>query len=314
MTYDNYLKELKDKLSFLESVSDRASGLDERLDITNKLLFSMVDILREGMKLQLAPTPSSALPPYNVHKIDLSIAATADDPHKVELPGNMITFYSSGNYTGIEMAVDDPSNDWLPINELANPFSYPSGFKKVYLTWTAQVDRYLRIFVGRQAGASLGVGSTSASVQITAIAPKVAFYTIRSLKSTHFTDQIIQNAIESENLTGLLGNKIRIVGVALQSDQSLNYRVFFHKKDTFATVDLDTDRFCGEIGIDLPTNGFQIAGAGKYYLDMRGTDIDYEDEDVSSELHVSLQNLSAAAKNAGGTGEVTLDVYYELRS
>ena len=70
MTYDNYLKELKDKLSFLESVSDRASGLDERLDITNKLLFSMVDILREGMKLQLAPTPSSALPPYNARQHD----------------------------------------------------------------------------------------------------------------------------------------------------------------------------------------------------------------------------------------------------
>ncbi|GAH91767.1 unnamed protein product [marine sediment metagenome] len=66
--------------------------------------------------------------------------------------------------------------------------------------------------------------------------------------------------------------------------------------------------------MDLVAIGYQIAGAGQWYAALTSLNIDYEDEDESNELHVSLQNLSAAAKIAGAAGEVTLLIAYELRA
>lgn len=51
--------------------------------------------------------------------------------------------------------------------------------------------------------------------------------------------------------------------------------------DGFDNTDLDLDRFCGEVEIDLPTNVYQIGRANQYYLDMRGLEIDYEDEEAN---------------------------------
>lgn len=137
--------------------------------------------------------------------------------------------------------------------------------------------------------------------------------TLRSDKDTHFTGAIVQNAKEDENLTGLVSNKIRVTGVSIQADQNLKFKVLFWTKDTFDDIDLDEDTYCGEVELDLNLEGFRISGAGQYYLDMRGLDIDYEDHDASHELHISLLNLSVTSKDAGGVGEVVVEVYYELR-
>ncbi|GAI96868.1 unnamed protein product, partial [marine sediment metagenome] len=101
-----------------------------------------------------------------------------------------------------------------------------------------------------------------------------------------------------EDLTGLLSSKIRIVGLAIQSIQQLHYRAIFWRRDTFENADLDVDAFISEQELDLTAIGYQIGGADQWYGALTSLNIDYEDEDESSELHVSLQNLSAAAKIA----------------
>lgn len=137
------------------------------------------------------------------------------------------------------------------------------------------------------------------------------FLTLRSDKDTHFTGQIVQNAQETENLTGLAWSKVRITGIMLQADQQLNFRVILWSKDTFDDTDLDADAFIAEVQVPLVTAGFQVAGANQWYLDIRGVEIPYQDEDSTNEVHISLQNLSATAKNAGATGEVVVELAYE---
>ena len=65
------------------------------------------------------------------------------------------------------------------------------------------------------------------------------------------------------------------------------------------------------IGLDLTTYGGQIAGAGTYYMDVSGLNLDGLDADASGEMHVALQNLSAATKQT--TDKVMIDIYYEPR-
>jgi len=316
-TQQQYLEELEKKLTLFEQLRDRASGLDERIDVTNRLLIETVRLLTEGMVLQLPGVPVSPtlyrrpavtppeLPYYNVRKYLLDTART-EPGEEVDVPGDMITAYTDGTMDGTFIRLEETTSDAIPLNEF-NPYKYIPGFKKFWLETTAQAGKYLRLHIGRGAMAE-------ALVQVTATAPKQAFQTIRSDKDSHFTGGLAQNAKEDENLTGILSNKIRIVGISLQSDQQLHYKVLFWKTDGFDDSDLDVDTFCGEVDVDLAIYGIQIGGANQWYLDVRGVVLDYEDEDASNELHVSLLNKDATSKNAGATGECVLDIYYEIRT
>ena len=254
-------------------------------------------------RLKPAESAFPGMPPYNVRKFELDTAKPTSDPQEMDLPGDTLTFYSDGDYKGIQYAIDSPTNDWITVGEFGNPYQYPAQFQKVYLSWTQQVGKYLRVHIGREAGAS-------ASVQITAEAPRDVFQILETDKDTHFTGALTQYAKEDENISGLLYNKIRIIGVGILSDQQLHYKLLLWYKDTFEDTDLDLDEYCAEIDLDLPTYGFQVGGTGKWYMDIRGLHADYQDLDGSHELHSSLINMSATSKTAGAAGEVKLFIAY----
>ena len=132
-------------------------------------------------------------------------------------------------------------------------------------------------------------------------------------KDTHFTTAIAQNAIEPENIIGLSDNNITITGIAFQAKEALDYRLWIYDTDGFADTDLDADQFNEYVDFDLSTNQGRIAGAGQYYFAQTGLSIDYEDEDATKELHIALQNLSAASKTAGADGAVKMKISYKPR-
>ena len=140
-----------------------------------------------------------------------------------------------------------------------------------------------------------------------------AVYTLRTTSTVEFAGAIVTNATEEENIAGLVANKVRITGVAIISDQQLDYRLIFFGSDTFANADPDVDAFRNEVELNIPGFGFQIAGAGLWYMSVNGLEMDLQDNDGTSELHVALQNLSAAAKIAGVGGEVVVIFTYEER-
>jgi hypothetical protein len=240
--------------------------------------------------------------PYEVKTFDLS---SARDNEKIVIEGDFIHAWTNGTMEGIGIRLGNQDSGIIYF-ERRNPIS---GFRfwNIYLTNTAQAGRTLDLMIGREASAY--AQTTEVTVSSTQRG-----HSVRSDKDTNFTGAIAQYAKEDENLTGLLMNKIRITGVSLQSDENLSYRVIFWKTDGFDNTDLDLDSYCGETIIDLPADGFRIGGANQYYLDMRGLDIDYEDDDASYEIHVSLQCLTAAGKSAGAAGEVVIEVYYEPRT
>lgn len=249
--------------------------------------------------LQPKPAPAPILPPYNIRKFLLDSARTDEE---INIPGDSITAYTDGTLVGTFIKFDDPTNDAIPLHEF-NPYYYPAKFDRLYLTHTQQIGKYLRLHIGREAGAE-------AAVEITSIAPKEVFYTIRSDKDTHFAGALGQYEKEDENLSGLITNTIKIVQITLQADQQLRFKVMFWSKDTFDDTDLDVDTFIGEVDIDLATYGIRIGSANQWYLDIRGIDLRYRDDDNSNELHVSVLNMSGTGKTAGSGGEVVIEVAY----
>lgn len=254
-----------------------------------------------------APKPGAVpgMPYYNVLTFALDVARPSPG-EEVKAPGDSITAYSSGTLVGCFIRIDAPTNDPIPLNEF-NPYYYPAKFKRFWLQTPVQARKYIRLHVSRE-------GGSETTVSITATAPAPAFYTLRSDKDSHFTGALTTGNKEDENLAGLLGNKIRITNIAIQAKQALDLCLMFWRKDTFANTNLDVDTLIGVVQLDLSSFGKQVGGAGQYYMSIENVDLDYEDEDISSELHVSLYNNDAVAKIAGAAGEVVVFIKYELRA
>ena len=130
-----------------------------------------------------------------------------------------------------------------------------------------------------------------------------------TVSTSHFTESIAMDAQETENLTGLTGNRYMVRGVNIQSVQPLKYRLIFWGKDTFDDTDLDTDSYIDDVELDMTNSpAFRIDNANQHRLNVGALEILYEDYDITKELHISLQNLSATAKLAGASGAVQLDI------
>jgi len=142
---------------------------------------------------------------------------------------------------------------------------------------------------------------------------RTVIYTVASDKDTHFTGELIKNAVERESLTGLRSNRIRISKISIQADQQLFFEVLLYGTDDFEEADLDDDRFIASVELNLPVYGFQQT-TGQWRMDIEDLDIDYIDGDGTKEIHAVLRNLSPTTKNAGTTGEVKLEFLCESRA
>lgn len=206
-----------------------------------------------------------------------------------------------------EIVIQLDENDAAPVK--ANTWTSMTfqQFQKLTITTSADTDVFCYACTNPKHAMQYAAESTVS-------VGKSAINHIDSDKDLHFTTAIAQNAIESEDITGLSDNRITITGVSLQADEAKNYRLWFFGSDAHTDANLDDDEFIDFLNFDLGTNGAQIAGAGQYYYSQTALNTAYEDEDASNELHVSLQNLDAGAKTAGAAGEVKIKVMYVPRS
>lgn len=142
---------------------------------------------------------------------------------------------------------------------------------------------------------------------------RTVIYTVSSDKDSHFTGELVKDAVERENIAGLRSNRIRISKISIQSDQQLLFEVLLYGTDEFEEADLDEDRFIASVEFNLPTYGFQQT-TSQWRLDIEGLNIDYVDVDGTKEIHAVLRNLSPTSKNAGAAGEVKVDFLCESRA
>jgi len=127
---------------------------------------------------------------------------------------------------------------------------------------------------------------------------------------TYFTEALIQNASENENLT-ITRDEITILSIGLYALQQLNYRVWLYSKDDFAA-----DSLIGYVDFNLPAVGAtkNIGGTTYYYYNISDVGLAYEDEDSTKELHIQLENKSATAKIAAAGGKVQMMLFYGVNS
>lgn len=308
-TYEEFLR-TRALISAKEDWKTVVRAIDERLDFLNYQLDKLIQLWQRFTPgtAQYVPTYPEAqaelgVPLYNIKEFLLN---TARSDEEIDISGDTFAAWSDGTLIGCSINIDSATVDDIPLDKF-NPFSYPKGWKKLYLTTTAQTGKKLFLFIGRAAGAQT-------YPEITTSAERETFYTIRSGKDSAFTGALGQYAKEDENLTGMITNKARITGLTLQSDQQLKFKVLFWSKDTFDDSNLDLDTLIGEVDVDLTVYGWQIDGTGTWYMDMRDLLIDYMDEDNTNELHISLMNMSGTGKVAGANGEVVIQVTYSPRT
>ena len=90
---------------------------------------------------------------------------------------------------------------------------------------------------------------------------------LSTVSAQHFTESIAMNAQETENLTGLVGNRYMIRGVNIQSIQPIKFRLIFWGTDGFNDTALDTDSYIDDVELDMSEDpAFRIDNTGQYYL------------------------------------------------
>lgn len=218
---------------------------------------------------------------------------------KVDSEGNMIAVMKGTDGTTLRTVKVDTSGQIISIMKGAsgNNVNVDSN------------GNLVSVIKGNYSGTLETIAVDSAGFMQADVSKAEKIEIISTDKDTHFTGTINYLDHEKENITGLTVNKYMIRGVNIQSIQPLKFRLVFWGKDTFDNTDLDVDSYIDDVELDMSQDpAFRINNANQYRLNVGDLNILYEDYDVTNELHISLQNLSATAKNAGATGYVQLDI------
>jgi hypothetical protein len=156
-SYEDYEKSVNQNLSALERATDKVMSTDERLNELAKIQIETLKVLRLGLLPAAVDIEQS---PYSIRSVKLDESHTVDNPFEIDLTGSYLTFYTTGTFKDIKFALDSPANDWIPISYFGNPYSYPTKFNKLFLSWISQPDKELWIHIGRKAGTSPGATSS----------------------------------------------------------------------------------------------------------------------------------------------------------
>ena len=300
---DTYQEFLTTRAGDQQTWQDVVRTVDDRLDFLNIQFAKLIEMWEKSTP-GTAQYVSGGIPHYSVRKYPLD---TARDDEELDLSGDVIAAWTDGTLIGCSVNIDSATADDIPFDKF-NPISYPTSWKKLFLTTTAQTGKTLFLFIGRESQAQ-------AYPEMTTSAGREALYTIRSDKDDNFSGALGQYAKEDENLSGIITNKIGISGLSIVSDQQLKFKVLLWSKDTFVnTTNLDLDTFITEIDLDLAVYGWQVDGAGPWRMSIGNLDVGYRDEDNTNELHISLMNMSGTGKVAGASGEVVLELTYNPRT
>lgn len=184
-TYEEYIEELGGKLSWFERLADSATGIDERLDLNNKLLIESLKLLREGQvqyppKIYYRPN----LPHYSVLTFPLD-TARPDPGVEVPMAGDMITAFTDGSLDGVYIRPEPLPTDPIPLNEF-NPYRLLPGWTSFWLETTSQPGKYLRLLVGEAASgeASVGTVRTNIIAQIVGVYLQPEWATLQGVDKT----------------------------------------------------------------------------------------------------------------------------------
>lgn len=141
-------------------------------------------------------------------------------------------------------------------------------------------------------------------------------FTVRCAKAT-FAADIANGAKGTASFTGLAANKIRVkrIKMELLAAAARAFDIWFFKKSTFQTVDLDTDSFCA-MTLFVAGNGYTcvVATYPQFYYDSGALDQPYECLDGNYQLNTAVVWRDAVAiydPTAPGTDRITVEVEYE---
>jgi len=170
--YDQYLAELHRNLSWLEHLSDSCSGLDERIDVANKLLLQINRLLKEGLQVEFPEKPPSPPVSYSLYSIlTYSLDVARPSPgEEVTMTGNTLTAFTDGTLEGVYVRLGYPTRDAIPLNEF-NPCRLTTGWEAFWLETPAQPGKYLRLYIGREASAEASLALSTKADEL--VLPKL---------------------------------------------------------------------------------------------------------------------------------------------
>lgn len=112
----------------------------------------------------------------------------------------------------------------------------------------------------------------------------------RVFKKLHTISTTVNAGARSalQNVTGILYNQLKIVGLAVSSEYNTNWRIKFYSKDTGVATVYSDNTYIGELEIvSLSSNANSV-----YEGDVE-SDLFYIDSDNTNEIHLIAENIGS---------------------
>jgi hypothetical protein len=137
--------------------------------------------------------------------------------------------------------------------------------------------------------------------------PSPDTWRVTSLEASHYDTALNQHAIDIEDLGALSTPMVIVSRVIVWSDQNLDWDIAFFRNNTSQPDNSPLeDHGLFDLVSFVVADGLQIAGTGPFIYVRSNLEVRYFTEEQRAVI--GLINRNAAAKNAGATGNVRIEI------
>ena len=148
-SFEQYLADIRDRTTALERFTDRATSLDERIDVSNLLLIEILKALAKEIEIHLPEYPKEGAAEttgYAIKSYPMDTARVSPG-EEIRIQGDTIVAYTD-DLAGCFIRVNSPVGDPIPLSAF-NPYTHPGSFNSLWLETPAQPGMTITLLIGR---------------------------------------------------------------------------------------------------------------------------------------------------------------------
>lgn len=148
-SFEQYLADIRDRTTALERFTDRATSLDERIDVSNLLLIEILRTLAKEIEIHLPEYPKEGAAEttgYVIKSYPMDTARVSPG-EEIRIQGDTIIAYTD-DLAGCFIRVNSPVGDPIPLSAF-NPYTHPGSFNSLWLETPAQPGMTITLLIGR---------------------------------------------------------------------------------------------------------------------------------------------------------------------
>ena len=149
-SFEQYLADIRDRTTALERFTDRATSLDDRIDVSNLLLIEILKALAKEIEINFPEYPKEGAAEttgYAIKSCPMDIAR-ASPGEEIRVQGDTVVAHTDDDLAGCFIRINSPVGDPIPL-EAFNPYIHQGSFSSIWLETPARPGMTITLMICR---------------------------------------------------------------------------------------------------------------------------------------------------------------------